>query len=138
MQYLRREGRYVEAPVPDLIFFDAIDLDPSAISLLKKMKADSEVRSTPIVLLANDDSLAALDDVWAGDDNYAAFSPVELDSFLSALNAIKTQRFMDAISLLENFGFVLVRMPEANEGLAAHARPGTPAGSSRRDLRRSA
>ncbi len=138
MQYLRREGRYAEAPIPDLILFDAVDLDAAAISLLKKIKADAEIRATPIVLLANEESMIALDDAWSGEDGYTAFSPVELDSFLNALNAIKTRRFMDAISLLENFGFVLVRMPETADELSAPTGSGAPARPSGPEFRRSA
>ncbi len=138
MQYLHREGRYAEAPIPDLIFFDAVELDAAAISLLKKMKADPEIRTTPIVLLANEDSMTTLDEIWAGEDGYTAFSPVELDSFLNALNAIKTRRFMDAISLLENFGFVLVRMPELMDDTSAPSGAGASTRRPRPDFRRSA
>ena len=138
MPYLRREGRYAEAPIPDLILFDAVDPDSAAISLLKKMKADPAISATPIVLLANEESMAALDDAWSGEDGYTAFSPVELDSFLNALNAIKTRRFMDAISLLENFGFVLVRMPETIDEATAPAGSGAPARPTGPDFRRSA
>ncbi|MEM9403964.1 MAG: hypothetical protein AAGA44_15950 [Pseudomonadota bacterium] len=136
LQYLHREGRYAEAPVPDLIFFDAVDLNGAAASVLKQMKADSSIRRKPIVLLANETSISALDAIWADEDGYTAFSPVELDSFLTALNAIKTRRFMDAISLLENFGFVLVRMPDPTDDSTATSEAGTPRRSSRTRFRR--
>lgn len=138
LQYLRREGRYAEAPVPDLIFFDAIGLDAAGVSLLGKMKEDPQIRTTPIVLLTNDESLEALEHFAPGKDHYTAFSPVELDSFLNALNAIKTRRFMDAISLLENFGFVLVRMPEAADDGMARPSSGDAGARSGDDFLRSA
>ena len=114
LAYLRREGPYAEAPVPDLILFDAVDAEPSAMAVLKRIKTDTGFRSLPIVLLTNSESEAALEDLQLGQTRYTAFSPVDLESFLSALNAIQPSRFMHAISLLENFGFVLVRMPEAS------------------------
>ena len=138
LQYLRREGRYAEAPIPDLIFFDAIGLDSAGISLLAEMKEDPQIRMTPIVLLTNDESLEALERLAPDGDDYTAFSPVELDSFLNALNAIKTRRFMDAISLLENFGFVLVRMPETTDDGMSRPTSGADDEASRGDLLRSA
>ena len=138
LQYLRREGRYAEAPAPELIFFDAVGLDSAGTSLLGKMKADPQIRTTPIVLLTNDESLEALERLAPGKDDYTAFSPVELDSFLNALNAIKTRRFMDAISLLENFGFVLVRMPESSDDSAARPSSGAGGDTTRDDFMRSA
>lgn len=112
LAYLRREGPYAEAPIPDLILFDVVDADAESLMVLKRIKGDPKFQSLPIVLLTNDDAGIALDDMQLGRNRYTAFSPVDLDSFLGALNAIQPNRFMHAISLLENFGFVLVRMPE--------------------------
>lgn len=111
--YLRREGPYAEVPKPDLILFDIVGADSESLAVLKRIKENALFRSMPIVLLTNDDGDVALDDIHLGRQRYSTFSPVDLDSFLTALNAIQPTRFMEAISLLENFGFVLVRMPEA-------------------------
>ncbi len=115
ISYLRREGPYTEAPIPDLILFDVVDAEPDSISVLKRIKADPSFRSMPIVLLTNDESEHLLDDMELGATRYTAFSPVDLESFLNALSAIQPTRFMRAISLLENFGFVLVRMPDTTQ-----------------------
>ncbi len=129
LAYLRREGPYGDAPVPDLILFDIVDAEPDAIAVLRRIKADANFQAMPIVLLTNADAEPALDDMQLGRTQYTTFSPVDLESFLSALNAIQPNRFMHAISLLENFGFVLVRMPDtplaetAEEALDLPARP---------------
>ncbi|MEM7503783.1 MAG: hypothetical protein AAF417_17155 [Pseudomonadota bacterium] len=111
--YLRRDGPYAEAPKPDLILFDIVGADSETLAVLKRIKENALFRSMPIVLLTNEEGDAELDDIHLGRRSYSTFSPVDLDSFLSALNAIQPMRFMEAISLLENFGFVLVRLPEA-------------------------
>lgn len=115
LAYLRREGPYADAPVPDLILFDVVDAEADSIGVLKRIKADPRFQSMPIVLLTNDDSEPALEDMQLGRTRYTTFSPVDLESFLTALNAIQPSRFMHAISLLENFGFVLVRMPDVSQ-----------------------
>ena len=112
LPYLRRDGRYRGAPTPDLVLFDAVDPGPTSLPLLKKIKAESGLRSTPVVVLTNDRSRRLIEAVKIGRVNYTAFAPVNLDSFLRALSAIRTSHFIQAISRLEHFGFVLVRMPD--------------------------
>lgn len=112
LPYLRRDGRYCSAPSPDLVLFDAVDPGPTSVPLLRKMKAESGLRSTPVVVLTNDRSRRHLETVKIGHANYTTFAPVDLDSFLRALGAIRASHFLQAISRLERFGFVLVRMPD--------------------------
>lgn len=112
LAYLQQEGPYAEAPTPDLVMFDVVGGDPESLKVLKRIKSDAKFRSLPIVLLTGETIALGLEEMEYGTDRYTAFSPVDLDSFLTALNAIQPARFMHAISLLENFGFVLVRMPE--------------------------
>jgi len=124
LPYLRREGRYVEAPAPDLILFDAVDVDDAAICMIRKIKGEAAVKDIPVVLLARDESMHKLEGICLGETCYTAFSPVDLASFFQAMNAISPGRFMQAISHLENFGFVLVRMPErAGRGDAVEPAP---------------
>lgn len=112
LPYLRRDGRYRSAPTPDLVLFDAVDPGPTSLPLLKKIKAESGLRSTPVVVLTNDRSRKLIEAIKIGRVNYTTFAPVNLDSFLRALSAIRTSHFVQAISRLEHFGFVLVRMPD--------------------------
>lgn len=111
LPYLRREGPYADAPKPDLIFFDLAEGDPNLITLLQRIKSRSALSRIPSVLLTrNGEPLP--EDIDIGQDTYTNFSPVDLESFLGALNAISPARFMEAIALLETHGFVLVRLPE--------------------------
>lgn len=109
---LRREGRFADAPEVDLVLFDAQDTDSQDVALLQSIRTDRALGSLPVVLLTGRNPAPALEEMLTADSPYTAFSPVDLDSFLSSLNAIDPARFMRAISLLENFGFVVVRMPE--------------------------
>ena len=113
LSYLRREEPYTDAPVPDLVLFDLSDASPASIAVVKAIKADKHCRSLPMVLLTSRDSEDEVVKLVSkrGQDN--AFSPVDLDSFIKALNSFKPDRFMHAVTLLENFGYVLVRMPQA-------------------------
>ena len=111
LPYLKREGPYAGAPKPDLIFFDMAEGDTGLIALLRRIKSSNTLGQIPSVLLIRDqESLPESIDI--GTDTYTNFSPVDLESFLGALNAITPARFMEAIALLETHGFVLVRVPE--------------------------
>lgn len=116
LSYLRKEGSYADAPTPDLVLFDLLNADATSTQVLSEIRGDPQFRSLPVVLLTSEESDLPFDEITLGNTNYTTFSPVDLDSFLNALNAIRPNRFMQAISLLEKFGFVLVRMPELAEG----------------------
>jgi len=110
--YLRREGPYTDAPIPDLVLFDLSDAAPASIAMVKAIKSDEFCRSLPMVLLINEDSEDEVVKLVSKRGQDSAFSPVDLDSFVKALNSFKPDRFMHAVTLLENFGYVLVRMPK--------------------------
>lgn len=112
LSYLRREAPYADAPVPDLVLFDLSDAAPASIAVVKAIKADKHCRSLPMVLLTSQDSEDEVVKLVSKRDQNNAFSPVDLDSFIKALNSFKPDRFMHAVKLLENFGYVLVRMPQ--------------------------
>lgn len=122
LPYLRREGPYAEVPKPDLILFDLADAATDALAVVRRIKRNGLLRKIPIVLLTPDGEPLP-EDIDIGQERYTTFSPVDLDSFLGALNAITPDRFMEAIALLEEFGFVLVRMPQ--EVAATETRTGT-------------
>ncbi len=119
LAYLRRDKPYCDTPVPDLVLFDMSDASPTSVSVVKAIKADKQCQSLPMVLLTSEDSEDEVVKLVSKRGKENAFSPVDLDSFIKALNSFKPDRFMHAVSLLENFGFVLVRMP----GTPAISRP---------------
>ena len=111
--YLRREGPYTNAPEPDLILFDLVNAASASLGTLRQIKDGDIAGDAPVVLLTRDpdDPDDSQGDIEVDMEEYATFSPVELDSFLDALSAIKPIRFVKAITLLGQHGFVLVRMP---------------------------
>jgi len=111
LAYMRREEPYCDTPIPDLVLFDVSDASATSVSVVKAIKADKQLQSLPMVLLTSEDSEEEVVKLVSKRGNENAFSPVDLDSFIKALNSFKPDRFMHAVSLLENFGFVLVRMP---------------------------
>lgn len=124
--YLRREGRFRAAPVPDIVLFDAVDPRPTTVRMLQQLRADRVLRTLPLVVLTNDESRAQVEDLEVGCERHPAFAPVDLANFLASLNAVDPARFTRALSLLDDVGVVLVRMPPGrqSESGAGSTHPG--------------
>ena len=126
LNYLRREVPYADAPVPDLILFDFSDVRKESFELLEKIRADKSIASIPVALLVDAKSEIALNKLCANRGNgrdQTMFSPIDLDSFLKAMNSIRLDRFLNAVKLIGSLGFVLVTLPKAAKGTAAVRRP---------------
>ena len=113
LSYLRQDGPYAKAPTPNLVLCDLVEPTPEVISVIKAIKSDRHCRLIPTVYLISDKSNEAVELLSVNCNEDSSFSPVDLDSFLKALNSFKMEKFMHAVSLLERFGSILVKMPDA-------------------------
>ncbi|MDH4046695.1 MAG: hypothetical protein OEW68_00465 [Gammaproteobacteria bacterium] len=131
LNYLRKSSPYAEAPTPDLVFFDVSEARQESIELLEQIKADKTTKSIPLVLLTNQDSEAVLKELRIDRKDRTVFSPIDLESFLRAMNSFRMDRFLGAVRLIESLGFVLVSLPEAvaSEQQTESDRSGKSAGS---------
>ncbi len=89
LRFLRREGPYVEAPRPDLILLDLNLPGMDGRRVLEEIKADSELRRIPVVILTHSTAEA---DIGACYDRFAncyIVKPVDFDSFEAAVRSIE-------------------------------------------------
>lgn len=110
--YLRHADAYKDVPTPDLIFLDLSSPSDNYISLLKKIKSDEEISKIPIVVLSGPESEQKLNEAYMTTGDFVCFTPIDLDAFLGAIKSLRLDRFLHAIKLIDQFGFVLARMPE--------------------------
>lgn len=89
MEFLRREGKYNNAPRPDLILLDLNLPRKDGRQVLKEIKADETLRRIPVVVLttsrAEEDILKAYD----LSANCYITKPVDLDQFTQVMQAIE-------------------------------------------------
>ncbi|MBM3889022.1 MAG: response regulator [Verrucomicrobia bacterium] len=99
MAYLRREGRYAEAPRPDLILLDLNMPRMDGRQALAQIKADANLRRIPVVILTT--SQAEEDIMRAYDLNANCYitKPVDLQQFLKVVRSI------------EEFWLMIVKLP---------------------------
>lgn len=115
LAYLRRRPPYSDAPDPDLILFDLSDPQARNYKLLDAIKADRKLSAKPIVLLTSDHSEVELTAKYEKRRKCAMFSPLRLESFLRSMKSLNVDRYLRAVQYIEQFGFVLARMPTQND-----------------------
>lgn len=89
LAFLHREGKYAEAPRPDLILLDLNLPKKDGREVLAEIKADETFRRIPVVILTT--SKAEEDILKAYDLNANCYitKPVGLDQFIKVLKSIK-------------------------------------------------
>jgi chemotaxis family two-component system response regulator Rcp1 len=99
MAFLRREGKYADAPRPDLILLDLNLPKKDGREVLAEIKEDPDLRRIPVVILtvsrAEEDILRSYD-LHA---NCYITKPVNLDQFLKVVKST------------EEFWFTIVKLP---------------------------
>ena len=112
IKYLRGEGPYAAAPKPDLVFLDATSCEPEQIKVLDQVHADTNSREIPLVLLTSPESERFIDETCNQQDEGVVFSAIELNSFLRTMRARTPERFLNAVTLIQKLGYVLVRVSD--------------------------
>ncbi len=100
MAFLKREGEYQSAAQPDLILLDLNMPRMNGREFLAAVKADDELRPIPVVVLTTSDvERDVVASYKLGAAGYIT-KPVDMD------------QFVDAIRQLDNYWFVLARLPK--------------------------
>jgi len=100
LAFLRREGRYADAPRPDVILLDLNLPKKDGREVLAEVKADERLRRIPVVVLTTS---ADERDVLRSYELQAACyitKPVDLDQFIAVVQSI------------EDFWLTIVTLPE--------------------------
>jgi CheY-like chemotaxis protein len=100
MTFLKKEGKYADAPRPDLILLDLNLPKKDGREVLDEIKSDENLRRIPVVVLTISKSE---EDVFKSYDLHAncyITKPVDLDQFLKVVKSI------------EDFWLTIVKLPE--------------------------
>lgn len=93
MQYLKKEGKYTEAPTPGLILLDLNMPKKDGRAALKEIKEDEKLRRIPIVVLTTSKSEA--DILKSYDLGVSSFisKPVTFESLVETIKTITSYWF---------------------------------------------
>ena len=99
MAFLRREGRYSEAPRPDLILLDLNLPKKDGRAVLAEIKVDPDLRRIPVVVLTTSRSEEDVLKAYDLHANAYVTKPVDLE------------QFMRIVAQIDDFWFNVVTLP---------------------------
>jgi len=102
LAFLHRQGQYQDAPYPDLILLDLNMPRMNGREFLAAVKADEELKTIPVVVLTTSD---------VERDVVASY---KLGAAGYITKPVDMEQFIDAIRQLDNYWFVVARLPKKN------------------------
>ncbi|MDD5560245.1 response regulator [Candidatus Methylomirabilis sp.] len=101
--FLRRQGKYADAPRPDLILLDLNLPKKDGREVLAEIKTDETLKSIPVVVLTVSKAEEDILKTYKLHANCYITKPVDLDQFISVTQSI------------EDFWFSIVKLPPKGE-----------------------
>lgn len=99
MSFLRREGKYADAPCPDIILLDLNLPKKDGREVLAEIKKDPDLKRIPVVVLTTSDDEKDIFRAYDLHVNAYVKKPVDLD------------QFMRIVEVIENFWLSVVKLP---------------------------
>jgi chemotaxis family two-component system response regulator Rcp1 len=103
LAFLRREGKYENAPKPDLILLDLNLPKKNGREVLAEIKMDSRLKRIPVVVLTSSQAEKDIVTTYNLHANCYITKPVDFDQFIKVVKSI------------ENFWFKVVKLPPKEE-----------------------
>lgn len=100
MAFLRQEGKYADAPRPDVILLDLNLPKKDGRTVLAEIKADPDLKRIPVVILT---SSKADEDILNSYDSHA-------NCYITKPSDL--EQFIDVVKSVEGFWFQIVKLPK--------------------------
>jgi len=101
MDFLRRQGRYANAPRPDLILLDLNLPRKDGREVLAELKADPDLKTIPVVVLTTSQAEKDVVQSYKLQANCYITKPVDFDQFLDVVKSIE-QFWLTVVTLPPN------------------------------------
>lgn len=99
MAFLRREGKYANAPRPDLVLLDLNLPRKNGREVLAEIKSDPQLKRIPVVVITSSEAEQDIFATYNLHVNCYVTKPVDLDQFIKVVRSIET------------FWLTIVRLP---------------------------
>ena len=99
MAFLRREGKYAEAPRPDIVLLDFNMPRKDGREVLAEMKSDESLKRIPVVILTTSEAEQDILKTYDLHANCYLTKPVDLEQFISIVKSV------------EDFWLTIVQLP---------------------------
>lgn len=99
MAFLYREGKYADAPRPDVILLDLNLPKKNGLEVLAEIKADPNLKRIPVVIITSSEAEQDILKTYDLHVNCYVNKPVDLEQFIKVVQSIET------------FWLTIVRLP---------------------------
>ncbi len=99
MEFLRREGKYADAPRPDIVLLDLNMPRKDGREVLAEMKSDENLKRIPVVVLTTSEAEQDILKTYDLHANCYLTKPVDLEQFISIVKSV------------EDFWLTIVQLP---------------------------
>jgi CheY-like chemotaxis protein len=89
MEFLRREGKFKEAPHPDIILLDLNLPKKDGREVLADIKSDNNLKRIPVIVLTTSNAKEDIIKMYDLDANSYIIKPVDFDQFLKVIRTIE-------------------------------------------------
>jgi CheY-like chemotaxis protein len=103
IEFLRRQGRYVDVPGPHLILLDLNLPKKDGREVLTEIKADEALKHIPVVVLTTSQAEQDILKSYRLHANCYVSKPVELDQFIAAIKS------------MEDFWLTVAKLPPSRQ-----------------------
>jgi two-component system response regulator len=100
MEFLRRQGKYTDAPRPDLVLLDLNMPRKNGQEVLAEIKADDRLKNIPVVILTTSRAEEDVSRAYGHHANCYITKPVDFDAFTKVVQTI------------QDFWFSVVTLPK--------------------------
>ncbi len=100
LDFLRRRGRYSDAPRPDLILLDLNLPKRDGREVLEAIRADGDLTEIPIVILTSSEA----------DEDIARAYRLHANCYIA--KPVSFRQFLTVIQAIENFWLTVVKLPK--------------------------
>ncbi|MGZ5051613.1 MAG: response regulator [Methylobacter sp.] len=90
MAFLRKEGKYENAPRPDVILLDLNLPRKNGLEVLAEIKADDSLRRIPVVIITSSEAEQDVLKTYDLHVNCYVNKPVDLEQFIKVVQSIET------------------------------------------------
>lgn len=101
MEFLRREGKYQDAPRPDIVLLDLNMPRKDGREVLAEMKSDEQLKRIPVVVLTTSEAEQDILRTYDLHANCYLTKPVDLEQFISIVKSV------------EDFWLTIVQLPRS-------------------------
>ena len=90
MAFLHREGKYADAPRPDVILLDLNLPKKNGLEVLGEIKADASLKRIPVVIITSSEAEQDILKTYDLHVNCYVNKPVDLEQFIKVVQSIET------------------------------------------------